>query len=113
MKKELMILLMIVSSVMILSAEGKQDEDAQFYGRGPGMMGGNRFSDEEIADLVGADSLAYGWLSTVKKAILGSREDCDLCTGCINYPDGYPDDLRDKLVELYDNDTPSSCRAYE
>jgi hypothetical protein len=43
MKKELMVLLMIVSSAMILSAEGKQDEDTQLYGRGqgPGMMGGN------------------------------------------------------------------------
>lgn len=47
MKKELLVLLMIVSSAMILSAEGKQDEDVQNYGRGPGMMGGYRYSDEQ------------------------------------------------------------------
>jgi len=47
MKKELLVLLMIVSSAMLLTAEGKQDDDVQFYGRGPGMMGGYRFSDEE------------------------------------------------------------------
>ena len=43
MKKELLVLLMIVSSAMIISAEGKQDDDVQFYGRGQGggMMGGN------------------------------------------------------------------------
>jgi len=48
MKKELLVLLMIVSSAMILSAEGKQD-DEQFLGRGPrqGMMGGNRNSDAD------------------------------------------------------------------
>jgi len=53
MKKELLVLLMIVSSAMILSAEGKQDDvDEQFYGRGQGqgMMGGGRFSDEDRAD---------------------------------------------------------------
>jgi len=47
MKKELLVLLMIVSSVLLLTAEGKQDDDVQFYGRGPGMMGGYRFSDDE------------------------------------------------------------------
>lgn len=42
MKKELLILLMIVSTAMILSAEGQQDDaDELFYGRGyrGGMMG--------------------------------------------------------------------------
>ena len=47
MKKELLVLLMIVSSAMILSAEGKQDDQAPVYGRGSGMMGGNRFSDTD------------------------------------------------------------------
>ncbi len=43
MKKELLVLLMIVSSALILSAEGKQDDtDGQFYGRGHGMMDGYR-----------------------------------------------------------------------
>lgn len=50
MKKELLILIMIIGSAMILSAEGKQDDaDVQSFGRGQGqtqgMMGGNRFND--------------------------------------------------------------------
>ncbi len=52
MKKELLVLLMLVSSAMILSAEGQQDEDTQTYGRGQGMMrddrsGGGRFSETD------------------------------------------------------------------
>ncbi|MBB6481668.1 hypothetical protein [Spirochaeta isovalerica] len=50
MKKEFLVLLMIAGSVMFLSAEGKQDnDDVQYYGRGPGMMGGYRYSDEDAA----------------------------------------------------------------
>jgi hypothetical protein len=53
MKKELLVLLVIVSSAMILSAEGKQDNnDTQFYGRGPGqgMMRDFDNRDEYRAD---------------------------------------------------------------
>ncbi|MBN2659024.1 MAG: hypothetical protein JXR86_18360 [Spirochaetales bacterium] len=48
MKKELLVLLMLASSVVFIAAEGKQDDDdVQFYGRGPGMMGGYRYSNED------------------------------------------------------------------
>ncbi|MDA3811078.1 MAG: hypothetical protein PF518_12215 [Spirochaetaceae bacterium] len=50
MKKELLILLVIVSSAMILSAEGKQDDtDTQIYGRGPGQ-GMMRDFDNRVLD---------------------------------------------------------------
>lgn len=52
MKKELLVLMMIVSSAMILSATGKQD-DEQFYGRGPGagmMRNSDGLSPEEFQE---------------------------------------------------------------
>lgn len=50
MKKTALVLLLVAGTAAALSASGKQDEDAQFYGRGPGMMGGSRFSEEEYAE---------------------------------------------------------------
>lgn len=70
-------------------------------------------SEEEIAKLIGADSLAYGTIKTLRKAIIGAKEDCGLCTGCINFPEGYPKDMRDLVTDLYAKDKGSSCRAYE
>lgn len=50
MKKELLVLLMVVSSALILSAEGQQDEDTQAYGRGQGMSRDNRNSGGRFSD---------------------------------------------------------------
>ncbi len=73
----------------------------------------NEYRDvDDICERIGADSLAYGDIDTVRKAI-GCTEDCDICCGCINFPNGYPDSLRDKVQEMYNNDQGSSCRAYE
>lgn len=49
MKKEMLAVLMLAGTALLLSAEGKQDQDVQFYGRGSGMMGGYRMSEEGIA----------------------------------------------------------------
>ena len=49
MKKELLILLLIVSSAILLSAEGKQDDnDSQFYGRGPGQGMMRDFDNRDV-----------------------------------------------------------------
>lgn len=68
---------------------------------------------DEIAEMIGADSLAYGDIRALRSAIIGTCEDCDLCTGCIDFPNGYPEDMREVVQRLYSQDTDGGCRAYE
>lgn len=51
MKRNLFVVFMLAGSVLLLSASGKKDDDNQFYGRGPGMMGGYGYSAEDSAKL--------------------------------------------------------------
>ncbi len=74
---------------------------------------GSLRTEEEICELIGADSLAYGDLDTIRAAIGFDDDDCGLCTGCINFPGGYPDDMQEDVQRMYDMDKGSSCRAYE
>jgi len=68
---------------------------------------------DEIAEEIGADSLAYSSIPALKEAIIGSRDDFDLCTGCINFPNGYPPCMRDDVVKLIKMETGEDGRAYE
>jgi amidophosphoribosyltransferase len=62
---------------------------------------------EQIADEIGADSLAYTTIDCLKEAI-GS----DICSGCINFPDGYPSEWREDVIKLFKIDK-KGIRAYE
>ena len=62
---------------------------------------------DEIAKEIGADSLAYTTIDLLKKAI-GS----DICSGCINFPDGYPEEMREDVSAFLKNDK-KGYRAYE
>jgi len=61
----------------------------------------------EIAKEIDADSLAYTSIDKLKKAI-GS----EICGGCIAFPEGYPDEMKDDIVKLSNNDK-EGVRAYE
>jgi len=67
---------------------------------------------EDISKEIGADSLGYSSISALNRAIKGSRDDFDLCTGCLVFPHGYPPDMREEVQELSEKDS-SGCRAYE
>ncbi len=62
---------------------------------------------EEIAKEVGADSLAYVRVRDLERVI-----GCDICKGCIDFPNGYPKELRDDVIELFNKDREGK-RAYE
>ena len=62
---------------------------------------------DEIAKEIGADSLAYTNIKELKKAI-GSN----ICRGCIDFPDGYPDEMREDIIKLFKNDK-KGYRSYE
>ncbi len=62
---------------------------------------------EQIAKEIGAESLAYTTIESLKKAI-GS----DICSGCINFPDGYPDEWKEDVKKLFKMDK-KGFRAYE
>ena len=64
-------------------------------------------SVDEIGDEIGADSLAYTSMGSLKKAI-----GFDICRGCIDFPDGYPKEWREDVIRLFKNDKGNS-RAYE
>ena len=61
----------------------------------------------EIAKEIGADSLAYTGMDGLKKAI-----GFDICRGCIDFPDGYPEEMKDDVVKLFERDK-KDYRAYE
>ncbi len=67
---------------------------------------------DDIAKEIGADSLGYSSISALKHAILGPTDDQDLCTGCINFPGGYPSEMREDVIALARMDT-GDKRAYE
>ena len=62
---------------------------------------------EQIAKEIGADSLAYTTVDLLKKAI-----GFDICSGCINFPDGYPSEWKEDVIELFKMDK-KGFRAYE
>jgi len=62
---------------------------------------------DEIAKEIDADSLAYTSMDGLKQAI-GFKT----CRGCIDFPDGYPEELREEVVKLYKIDK-GNKRAYE
>jgi amidophosphoribosyltransferase len=67
---------------------------------------------DDIANEIGADSLGYSSIDALKRAIRGGRDDFELCTGCINFPHGYPPDLQVDVVEFLKLDAAGE-RAYE
>jgi len=62
---------------------------------------------DDIAEEIGADSLFYTSMEGLKKAI-GS----DICRGCIDFPNGYPNEWKDEVKNLFKNDK-QGVRAYE
>ena len=62
---------------------------------------------DKISKEIGADSLAYTKIDSLKKAI-GS----EICGGCIKFPDGYPNEMQKDILELYKKDR-KGTRAYE
>jgi len=54
---------------------------------------------KEISKEINADSLAYTTIEDLKEAI-GS----DFCRGCIDFPEGYPPEMRDNLMNFFKND---------
>lgn len=68
---------------------------------------GNIKTWEQIADEIGAESLAYTTIDCLKEAIKS-----DICSGCINFPDGYPSEWREDVLKLFKMDK-KGHRAYE
>ena len=62
---------------------------------------------DEIAGEIGADSVAYLSIDGLRKAI-----GFDICKGCIEFPEGYPEEMREDVKIMYQNDKDNS-RAYE
>ena len=62
---------------------------------------------DNIAKEIGADSLAYISKKSLREAI-----GFDICTGCIDFPDGYPPEMREDVTKFLKNDK-SGKRAYE
>ena len=67
---------------------------------------------DEIAEIVGADSLAYSSMKALRSVIIGDRDDIDICAGCLDFPCGYPEDMQADLKELSKKDA-DGVRAYE
>lgn len=62
---------------------------------------------DEIAKEIEADSLGYISIEGLKKAI-----GFEICKGCIEFPDGYPPEMREDVKKLFKNDG-KGVRAYE
>lgn len=60
---------------------------------------GNIKNVEEINKEIGADSLAYCSIKSLNKAI-----GFDTCKGCIDFPDGYPKEMREDVLNLFRQD---------
>ena len=67
---------------------------------------------DEIAIEIGADSLGYCSVKTLKDTIIAGSEDFELCTGCIDFPNGYPPDMRQDVICLA-KQASGVGRAYE
>jgi glutamine phosphoribosylpyrophosphate amidotransferase len=61
----------------------------------------------EITKEIGADSLAYSSIERLTKAI-----GFDICRGCIDFPDGYPEEWKEDVTQFFKNDR-GGKRAYE
>jgi len=68
---------------------------------------GNIKTWEQIAEEINADSLAYLSMDGLKKAI-----GFDICKGCIDFPDGYPLEMKEDVTKLFRTDG-KGIRAYE
>jgi amidophosphoribosyltransferase len=68
---------------------------------------GNIKSWDEIAKEIDADSLGYISLKGLRQAI-----GFDTCRGCIDFPEGYPSEMRQDVVKMYEDDR-TDRRAYE
>ena len=64
-------------------------------------------SYNDIAKEIGADSLAYISMSGLRKAI-----GFDICRGCIDFPNGYPSDMKNDVMELLKKEG-KKTRSYE
>jgi amidophosphoribosyltransferase len=64
-----------------------------------------KYSD--IAKEIGADSLAYISMEGLREAI-----GFDTCRGCIDFPNGYPPDMKNDVLELFKKEG-QKRRAYE
>jgi amidophosphoribosyltransferase len=62
---------------------------------------------KQIADEIHADSLEYISMNGLKEAI-----GMNICKGCIDFPDGYPPEMQEKVTHLFANDK-KGTRAYE
>ncbi|HEC89369.1 MAG TPA: glutamine phosphoribosylpyrophosphate amidotransferase, partial [Thermoplasmatales archaeon] len=62
---------------------------------------------DEICKEIGADSLAYISVNDLQEVI-----GFDICKGCIEFPDGYPSEMRKDVLELFKKDKEGK-RAYE
>ncbi len=62
---------------------------------------------DRIAKEIGADSLAYTTIKGLENAI-----GFDTCQGCIDFPNGYPDEMHDDVQALFKNDK-KGTRSYE
>ena len=62
---------------------------------------------DEIGKEIGADSLAYTSMKSLREAI-----GFDTCRGCIDFPDGYPFEWKDDVIKLFKKDK-KGIRAYE
>ena len=67
---------------------------------------------DDITLDIGADSLGYSSLAALNRAIKGTTDDFDICTGCLDFPNGYPPDMRKDVESLSQNDL-GFGRAYE
>jgi amidophosphoribosyltransferase len=68
---------------------------------------GNIKTWEQIAEEINADSLAYISMDGLKNAI-----GFDICKGCIDFPDGYPPEMKQDVTKLFRTDG-KGIRAYE
>jgi amidophosphoribosyltransferase len=68
---------------------------------------GNIKKYDEIAKEIGADSLAYISMSGLREAI-----GFDTCRGCIDFPNGYPSEMKKDVLELFKKEG-KKMRAYE
>jgi amidophosphoribosyltransferase len=70
-------------------------------------LDGSIKSTDEICGEIGADSLAYTSIDDLKDAI-----GFDTCRGCVDFPDGYPEEMKKDVVEFFNKDK-GDKRAYE
>jgi amidophosphoribosyltransferase len=64
-------------------------------------------TSKQIAKEINADSLAYISMEGLKKAI-----GFDICKGCIDFPGGYPPEMKEDVMKLFKVDG-RGIRAYE